>query len=176
MSTILPIVQSNNTQNGCKDDIFFRNSKEKQTQNRKRRQISENCKLRITNCSPRPAKLRQILLFSPFFYGFFPHHKMPSFLRSFSIAAPSLLHRFDGQSMDYRWITDGLSQEEEHRYNSALALKKADLKTILFLNLRNKVFGIKAEHLYFCVYTCFMVDFSYIIIKYLIKNDYFFLM
>ena len=35
---------------------------------------------------------------------------LPSlFLRYCSIACPSLLHRFDGQSMDYRWITDGLS-------------------------------------------------------------------
>ena len=115
MSTNLPIVQSNNTQNGCKDNIFFRNGKEKQTQNRKRRQISENCKLRITNCSPRPAKLRQIPLFSLFFYGFFPHHKMPSFLRSCSIAAPSLLHRYSIVSMDNRWTTDGLSMDNHKK-------------------------------------------------------------
>ena len=33
----------------------------------------------------------------------FPHH--------FSIADPSLLHRNDGLSMDYRWIIDGQSYE-----------------------------------------------------------------
>ena len=33
----------------------------------------------------------------------------PLLLHRLSIAAPSLLHRNDGLSMDYRWITDGLS-------------------------------------------------------------------
>ena len=47
---------------------------------------------------------------------------LPSlFLRCCSIASPSLLHRFDGQSMDYRWITDGLSSEDERQYKGALA-------------------------------------------------------
>ena len=45
----------------------------------------------------------------------------PLLLHRFSIACPSLLHRFDGQSMDYRWITDGLSSEDERQYKGALA-------------------------------------------------------
>ena len=36
----------------------------------------------------------------------------PKLLHRYSIVTPSLLHRFDGQSMDYRWITDGLSYEK----------------------------------------------------------------
>jgi len=40
---------------------------------------------------------------------FFP----PKHLHRMSIVSPSLLHRNDGQSMDYRWIIDGLSQEKE---------------------------------------------------------------
>ena len=36
----------------------------------------------------------------------------PKLLHRYSIVTPSLLHRNDGQSMDYRWITDGLSYEK----------------------------------------------------------------
>ena len=45
----------------------------------------------------------------------------PSFVHRLSIAAPSLLHLNDGVSMDYRWITDGLSSEDERQYKGALA-------------------------------------------------------
>ena len=37
----------------------------------------------------------------------------PRLLHCISIDNPSLLHRNDGVSMDYRWIIDGLSSEEE---------------------------------------------------------------
>ena len=36
----------------------------------------------------------------------------PKIFHRYSIVSPSLLHRNDGQSMDYRWITDGLSYEK----------------------------------------------------------------
>jgi len=55
------------------------------------------------------AKANSLIFF--FFYGFFPHHEMPSFLRSYSIATPSLLHRYSIVSMDNRWIIDGLSMD-----------------------------------------------------------------
>ena len=73
-----------NTQNGCKVNNIFRNSKEKQTQNRKRRQISENCKLRIANY---PFSL---------FSGFFQHHKN-------STLPPKHLHRFSIEMIDHLW-------------------------------------------------------------------------
>ena len=39
----------------------------------------------------------------------------PRLLHHWSIAAPSLVHRFDGGSMDKRWTNDGVSTEEERR-------------------------------------------------------------
>ena len=38
-------------------------------------------------------------------------------LHSFSIVCPSLLHRNDGPSMEYRWSIDGVSTEEERTYS-----------------------------------------------------------
>ena len=42
----------------------------------------------------------------------FSSSSCPKILHRYSIVTPSLLHRNDGQSMDYRWITDGLSYEK----------------------------------------------------------------
>ena len=42
----------------------------------------------------------------------------PKLLHRYSIVTPSLLHRNDGQSMDYRWITDGLSYEKLRYFKS----------------------------------------------------------
>ena len=43
------------------------------------------------------------------FYSAYP----PLLLHCFSIACPSFLHRFDGLSMDYRWIILGGRGEEQ---------------------------------------------------------------
>ena len=43
------------------------------------------------------------------FYSAYP----PLLLHRFSIACPSLLHRFDGLSMDYRWIIFGGRGKEQ---------------------------------------------------------------
>ena len=46
----------------------------------------------------------------------FSSSSCPKILHRYSIVTPSLLHRNDGQSMDYRWITDGLSYEEKRNF------------------------------------------------------------
>ena len=48
----------------------------------------------------------------------FSSSSCPKLLHRYSIVTPSLLHRNDGQSMDYRWITDGLSYEKLRYFKS----------------------------------------------------------
>ena len=43
------------------------------------------------------------------------------FLRGYSIDTPSLVHRFDGESMENRWRNDGLTMEY-HKHNYLLKL------------------------------------------------------
>ena len=49
------------------------------------------------------------------------------FLRRYSIVTPSLLHRFDGVSMEYRWTIDGLS--------SVLGRRKMEGKFLEYFSL-----------------------------------------
>ena len=48
----------------------------------------------------------------------FSSSSCPKLLHRYSIVTPSLLHRNDGQSMDYRWITDGLYYEKLRYFKS----------------------------------------------------------
>ena len=60
-----------------------------------------------------------IMHFFPFFSFFVPYFQRrnkvenPRLLHHWSIAAPSILHRIDGLTMEQRWSSDGAASEEE---------------------------------------------------------------
>ena len=53
---------------------------------------------------------------------------LPKILHRYSIVSPSILHRFDGQSMEQRWTSDGATSDLKPCYSFKTKVQKNEKK------------------------------------------------